>query len=138
MKRLILFLALSQCRPCPAGVVADTLFAECRGESKSGQMAVASVIYNRAKNSGKTFKAVCLAPKQFSCHNKGYAKAKPANERERQLLAFFEGIEKQMKNGTFQPTGPWTHYHTTSVNPYWSKSMTERTVIDRHVFGVTK
>jgi spore germination cell wall hydrolase CwlJ-like protein len=140
MNRIIIALAMTVLVPscAPAGVVADCLFFECRGESKAGQIAVASVIYNRAKVQHKTLDAVCLAPKQFSCFNAGYRKPIPKNERERALLKEFEAIESSMKAVTFKPSGSWTHYHTTAVKPSWSKSMTNRATIGNHVFGNTK
>lgn len=49
-----------------------TLEAEAGGEPIEGQVAVASVIRNRVgKRFGDSYKAVCLAPKQFSCWNPG-------------------------------------------------------------------
>lgn len=53
-------------------IMALTLWAECRGESLSGNIAVGSVIMNRVKHrgwDGQTIKEVCLWPKQFSCFN---------------------------------------------------------------------
>ncbi len=101
-------------------------------------MAVASVIFNRAKGNPAKLETVCLAPKQFSCWNKGYTKPKPRNAQERAILAEFEGMEKAMKAGAFKPSGAWTHYHTLKVRPAWSKWMKNRTVIGNHVFGNTK
>lgn len=46
-----------------------TLFGEARGEPIEGIVAVANVIKNRAYSAQKTYKDVCLAPKQFSCWN---------------------------------------------------------------------
>lgn len=49
-----------------------TLWAECRDQPVEGQIAVASVIRNRVgKRFGSSYRAVCLAPKQFSCWNPG-------------------------------------------------------------------
>ena len=59
--------------------LARTLWGECRGEPKIGQIAVAWVILNRAEQPGwwskshteaimdDTIEAVCLCPHQFSC-----------------------------------------------------------------------
>lgn len=47
-----------------------TLYGEARGEPVEGQIAVASVIRNRVGHRwGASLRAVCLAPKQFSCWN---------------------------------------------------------------------
>lgn len=58
-------------------ILARTIYGEARGESISGQEAIASVILNRvafAKRRGRywwgnTIAGVCLAPWQFSCWN---------------------------------------------------------------------
>lgn len=47
-----------------------TIYGEARGEPVEGQIAVASVIRNRVgRRWGGSLRAVCLAPKQFSCWN---------------------------------------------------------------------
>jgi spore germination cell wall hydrolase CwlJ-like protein len=135
-KPLLILLTLAS--QTQAGIVAQTLMAECRGESVAGQRAVASVIWNRSQKGGKSPEAVCLARKQFSCWNAGYHPQKPRNEAERAILARFEAWEADMKGGTFKPSGEWSHYHALTVNPAWSAGMKNRTVIGRHVFGVTK
>jgi len=49
-----------------------TLWGEARGQPIEGIIAVASVIRNRVgKRFGDSYKAVCLARKQFSCWNPG-------------------------------------------------------------------
>jgi len=138
-KRLLLLILLAEipaCSPCPAGVVADALWFEARGEDRAGLEAVASVIVNRSQKTGHSLKATVLARKQFSCFDNGWVKPNPRNEREREILAFCEGLERQMQSGTFKPKGNWTGYHTTAVCPYWSKSMTEKKVIGNHLFGI--
>jgi N-acetylmuramoyl-L-alanine amidase len=58
-----------------AQVVGLTLWAEARGGSIEGRIAVANVIRNRVrankKHYGLTARAVCLKPWQFSCWNAG-------------------------------------------------------------------
>ena len=49
-----------------------TIWAEARGESFAGKLAVAEVILNRTRrsyNSNGTIIGTCLAPVQFSCWN---------------------------------------------------------------------
>ena len=50
-------------------VLAATLVTECGGEPYAGIMMVGEVIANRARQSGKSLREVCLASKQFSCWN---------------------------------------------------------------------
>lgn len=134
-KTAIIILLLNQCQPCPAGVTADCLFFECRGEPKAGQLAVASVILNRAQKSGKSLEAVCLAPKQFSCFNRGYTKANPRTGQEMAILAYFEALESQMKAGTFRPTTKATSYLRFDCFPAWRKSLRNQERIGNHIFG---
>ena len=140
-KELIILIALRSCSPCPAGIVADTLFFECRGESKAGRYAVASVIWNRwtaGKDSGRTLKGVCMARRQFSCWNTGHKSANPSSKHEILILAQAKAWSKLMQDGKGLPSGTWTHYHAKRVNPYWSKGMTNKKTIGRHLFGNTK
>lgn len=53
---------------------AKTIWAEARGEPLEGQIAVANVILNRARQGGwwgDDVVKVCRKPKQFSCWNNG-------------------------------------------------------------------
>lgn len=141
MNKYLIILAavtVSTCSPAPAGIVAETVYMEARGESKAGRLAVASVIWTRAKGNPDKLQSACLAKWQFSCWNNGYHTVKPRNANERAILKELEAVEASMVAGVFKPTGSWTHYHTLTVNPSWSKTMTNKTVIGRHVFGNTK
>jgi hypothetical protein len=55
-------------------IVACTLYGEARSESTEGILAVACVIRNRVMDERnrwpKTYREVCLQPKQFSCWSK--------------------------------------------------------------------
>ena len=142
MNKSLLILAavtVSRCSlPCPAGVVANTLFAECRGESMAGQKAVASVIWNRAGGNPEKLESVCLARKQFSCWNACYHPQKPRNAAESAILARFEGLESDMKagNGKFKPSGAWTHYYAPAkCSPKWAAKLKNVQDIGSHRFG---
>ena len=53
-------------------IVARTIMGEAEGEPYEGKVAVAAVIYNRARQPGwwgRTVKDVCWTSKQFSCWN---------------------------------------------------------------------
>jgi len=50
-------------------ILALTIYGEARGEPIEGQIAVASVIRNRAAAWHRTYREICLAPEQFSCWN---------------------------------------------------------------------
>ncbi len=136
----LLILLSSTVMPAPAGIVADTLYFESRGETIYGQVAVASVIWNRSQRTGKSFRFVCLKRKQFSCWNKTHDRSpRPMNALERTLLRRFELIERDMNNGTFKPSGAWSHYfNPQKASPSWGSGMTNKKTIGRHLFGNTK
>lgn len=50
-------------------ILALTIIGEARGEPIEGQVAVGCIIRNRMRATGKSYRDVCLAPKQFSCWN---------------------------------------------------------------------
>jgi len=57
-------------RDLPADIVlALLIWGEARGEPVEGQIGVACVVRNRALRSGHDWRAVMLAPFQFSCFN---------------------------------------------------------------------
>lgn len=69
MKNIFTILILACALKAQAGIIADTLYMEARGEGEHGQRAVATVIYNRAHGKADNMEIVCLKPKQFSCWN---------------------------------------------------------------------
>ena len=137
MNRLLILLAatLPACSPCPAGEVASCLYFEARGEGRAGIEAVASVIVNRSQKSGHSLKATVMARKQFSCFNEGYTKPNPRNEQERAILAFCEGLERQMERGAFKTTTKADHYLRFDCFPSWRKELKNQERIGNHIFG---
>lgn len=132
-----------------------TLEAECGGEPVEGQIAVASVIRNRVgKRFGDSYRAVCLAPQQFSCWNPGddahhvrlMAKARlvagdhaertmvPSDPIVRQLKYLAQGI---MSGDLLDNTVGANHYLTKklfqSTPPKWAVGQTAR-FIAHHAF----
>ena len=125
--------------------LARTIYGEARGESLSGQEAIASVVLNRVKfanNKGKywwgnTITAVCRCPWQFSCWN--------ANDPNYKILIgdlqsdkFFQicrRIALRAIGGVLQDkTGGATHYHLRSLRPKWSIGKIPCTEIGNHIF----
>ena len=75
-------------------IMALTLWAESRGETLAGKIAVGTVILNRVEHrswDGKTVKEVCLLPKQFSCFN-------PDDKQREWLVDFAEDHEFSFEN----------------------------------------
>lgn len=119
--------------------LAEAIYYEARGESRTGQMAVAEVVMNRVRSSvypdticgvvyqGSQRDTGC----QFSFTCDGSMRTKPYGRPWREANA----ISTQMIAGQYQPlTHRATHYHTTAVDPYWNASLIETTRIGAHVF----
>jgi cell wall hydrolase len=127
-----------------------TLVGEARGEPVEGQIAVGSVILNRAKERKLTIKAVCLQPKQFSCWNindpnrshlmdlaRLFLKGQYGFKGYEQLHWVAHGlIERKLKDNTFGKD----HYMTSALfksddRPSWAKfPKTDPVVIGNHTF----
>lgn len=139
MKKLILTvatvaMAMVSNAMTDADTIASTLWYEARGEGKDGITAVASVIANRAKASGKTMAQECLKPKQFSCWN-GVKVAVPSKAKG-EVWEFCKATAKKMVAGEFKPTNTATHYYNPKLcNPKWGAKMKDMVTIGRHRFG---
>lgn len=124
--------------------LAATMWGEARGEGKMGMGYVGHVIMNRAEAGfrGDTVIKVARKHKQFSCWNHNDP------NREKLNLAYLEnssGVERQrweeakrlayyILRGSKDYTGGALHYHTTAINPKWSKDYAVTTVRGNHVF----
>lgn len=108
----------------------EALYFEARGESRSGQRAVAEVILNRV-DSGAFPNSVCGVVHQRGqlSYKKGRRMSNAASAaRARQLAAeALAGAPRQLTAGA-------TYFHTTSVRPSWSKRFTRTTRIGSHIF----
>ena len=119
--------------------LSEALYFEARGENVKGQFAVAEVILNRVKserfpgsacgviNQGTGKKYQC----QFTYTCDGYKeviKEPRAYERVAKVARMaLDGIAPKLTQGA-------THYHTTAVNPRWSKVYTKTAAIGDHIF----
>ena len=97
------------------------IYFEARGESLLGQVAVAKVTLNRAKNLSVC--EVVYAPKQFSWTSTKYKL--PVEIPMQIYTAAYLAL-----NSNFSAT----HYHATHVNPAWATKLTKLGQIGNHVF----
>lgn len=122
-------------------IIALTILAEARGEGNMGMYAVACVIQQRSIERKMTVMEVCLAPSQFSCWNgKGNIASKmedkknlfaaPQAEYAAQLARVIWGNQALER----KVIGNANHYHTTDVNPKWSKGKDATVTIKHHKF----
>ena len=90
-------------------LIARVIAAEARGADLEGQMAVAQVIYDRSWLWEEIPEDVVEAPSQFA---EPYGGNIPPTTWEALIRVFYEG-ERVWKE-------PVTHFHSASVNPYWT------------------
>ena len=122
--------------------LANTLYAEARGEPEEGIRAVMSVIYNRKKAKGypNTFCGVILQHKQFSAFNSDKSLAtkplKPIKELDKEAYRKVSSVAQEAVQGAFKPVldEDVLHYAHTKVKNHWTKKFERVKVIHQHVF----
>lgn len=119
--------------------LAEALYFEARGETIKGQFAVAEVILNRVEsarfpnsvcgviNQGTGRKFACQFT--YTCDGRPERISEPASwERVGKIAkAVLDGAPRNLTKGA-------THYHTTAVNPSWSRKYTRTAKIGVHMF----
>jgi spore germination cell wall hydrolase CwlJ-like protein len=111
----------------PAMCLAIAMFFEARGEGPDGMRAVGEVIVNRVEHEKFPNKVcdVVFDGCKFSFHCDGQSEElgnfKEPEDIQARNVAFY--LANDVLNGTDRLlVTNVTHYHTTSVSPYWSKS----------------
>lgn len=126
-------------------VLARTIYGEARGESLSGQEAIASVVLNRVNFAkqrkgywwGNTIFEVCRKAWQFSCWNEKDTNFKLINEvtDSNQIFAICKRIAARGVGGVLKDnTGGATHYHTAKIRPKWAYGKIPCAEIGHHLF----
>jgi hypothetical protein len=120
-------------------IMVRLLAGEARGEPLKGQIAIANVVRNRAKEKGKSIREIALQDKQFSTFNKD----DPNYEFQRNLKPSDPLYQKLLNNvvrGAYKdPTGGATHYYNPELaDPEWATALNDIKVIGAHKFGKTK
>lgn len=114
-----------------------TIYHEARGENIYGQLAVAQVVMNRVESPRypDTVCGVVTQRKQFSFLNNCNIKCAVQNVREQQAWKVSQSVTNSILQG-HRITLNATHYHTTWVQPYWSKHerMQPLKTIGNHTF----
>lgn len=117
----------------------EALYFEARGESPLGQIAVAEVILNRV-DSARFPDTVCGVVRQGAKSGKGcqfsyYCDGKKEYIANRPVYDRLGKIAWVMMQGRPRTlTGKATYYHSSSVNPRWSRTFTETARIGDHIF----
>ena len=117
----------------------QAVYYEARGETPSGQAAVAQVVLNRVRHPAFP-KTVCGVVFQgaarktgcqfsFACNGVMRRRVEPAAWRRAERIAV-----RALGGEVMADVGRATHFHTTAVAPYWGPRMTRVTQVGQHVF----
>ena len=120
--------------------LSEALYYEARGEGRSGQKAVAEVVFHRM-NAGNYGHSICAVVYEGSAH-RGCQFSFTCNgdlHRQREAAAWTqsEQLAAQILTGEVtlrNATGGATNYHAVSVSPYWAPALRRTTQIGNHIF----
>lgn len=119
--------------------LSEALYFEARGETVKGQFAVAEVILNRVQsarfpdsicgviNQGTGRKYQCQFTYTCDGHKEVINERKAYERVGKVARAIMDGAVPKITKGA-------THYHTTAVNPRWSRVYTKTAKIGVHIF----
>ncbi len=102
----------------------DNIYHEARGESLRGQVAVAKVTLNRAKDS-----SICTEVYKYKQFSWTFKKVEQVVPDYTSYIAAHLALKSNF---------PATHYHAISVKPVWAKSLNKLITIENHVFYIDK
>ncbi len=117
----------------------EALYFEARGETMTGQMAVAEVILNRV-DSKRYPGTVCAVTAQGSerrnaCQFSYMCDGKPEDMDDARAMRRVAAVARVMLDGRERTlTGGATHYHTDAVHPGWASRLTRTNRIGYHIF----
>jgi hypothetical protein len=118
-------------------IIAKTLYGEARSEGYEGILAVATVIFNRAKGDKNEFAKVCLKPKQFSCWND----VDDIVIKEKKPWKICESVAQSMWDSKFhpyefkiKPTNYLTYaLYSSEKCPNWARGVSG-VIVGKHIF----
>lgn len=125
--------------------LAQAIYHEARGESATGQLAVANVIVNRARSS-KFPSSLCGVVYQnadkgkYRCQFTFACDGRDDTPGERRAWARSQDLARQIYAdfATGEDIGVLPrsalYYHTTAVSPSWSNTFARLAVVDSHIF----
>lgn len=117
----------------------EALYFEARGEPLIGQLAVAEVILNRV-DSRKYPDSICGViaqgeSRRNACQFSFRCDGQPEQFSEEIAYDLVGKVARMMLDGRDRAlTQGATHYHTTAVEPGWSRRLTPTTQIGKHMF----
>jgi spore germination cell wall hydrolase CwlJ-like protein len=121
--------------------LAKNIYHEARGESELGQRAVAQVVVNRSRKSGKSMCDVVYSRTERSCQFSWVCQTWLHKIREQDRYDRAKEIAEDVYLGRLKDvTHGATFYHATYVNPGWhrNKNFHKTAKIGTHVFYAYK
>ncbi len=122
--------------------LATAVYFEARGEPIDGQIAVAEVVMNRVEDN-RFPDSVCEVVKQnrypgilHRCQFSFYCDGQPETINDQKAWETAEYIAEGLLDGALQLGIEATHYHATTVNPFWADYYTHIGKIGNHIFYV--
>ena len=118
--------------------LAMNVYHEARGETMTGQYAVAHVVMNRVKDR-RWPNDVCKVVKQrkskTKCQFSWWCDGKSDRPKEEYAWAYAQMIATDVIKGNVPDfTGGSTHYHASNVKPYWADKMLYQGDFGTHYF----
>ena len=109
-------------------LLAKLVYAEAKGETYRGQVAVAAVVLNRVRSSSfpNTISGVIYQSGAFDCVSNGSINSTPNNSAIRAAMDALNG---------WDPTGGCLYYWNSGLSNSWTNSLTVKTVIGNHSFA---
>lgn len=127
---LAMILSLNAYAKSEAECLAAAIWAEARGETFKGKIAVAHVILNRVAITEQDVCEVVHVKNQFS-----WTRSKADLQRAYAKSKEFLGLSEDLLMGQYDdPTKGATHFHTKAVRPKWIFGMQKTKIIGSHIF----
>ena len=125
--------------------MAEAVYFEARDQNFLGQIAVAVVIHNRTKDN-RWPSTICGVvkeglywrgnPVKYKCQFSYWCDGRPERPTEKEAWAKALDISKQVLENriSIESLQGATHYHATTVRPFWAKKLEPRGQIGDHKF----
>ena len=110
--------------------LADTIYTEAGGEPYIGKLAVATTIFNRARQLSKPPLDIVNTPKQYARRRTSF--------RQRLSTEYHDcpGLATTLYKMQLTPLDNWTHFYAyKKCTPYWAGALKNKKVIGNHMFG---
>ena len=120
--------------------LSEVLYYEARGEGRSGQQAIAEVVFHRM-NTGNYGHSICAVVYEGAgrpgCQFSFTCNGELARAKEEDAWSHSEALAAEILTGEVRlsnATGGATNFHAVSVSPDWAPTLEKTTQIGNHIF----